>query len=79
MPVKAKPESVGTPDALPELVPPELRDLADPQRDLPAIARDSGKMRLVESALQQAPSQHDLYLGDARKLDFLGRNPSILS
>ena len=71
MPVKAKTAEGSTNQILSDLVPPELRDLSDPQRDLPAIARDTGKMRLVESALQQAPSQHDLYLGDARKLDFL--------
>lgn len=71
MSVKAKTAQGTTNQELSELVPPELRNLADPQRDLPAIARDTGKMRLVESALQQAPSHHDLYLGDARKLDFL--------
>ena len=71
MPVKAKTAEGSTNQILSDLVPPELRDLADPQRDLPAIARDKGRMSLVESALQQAPSVHDLYLGDARKLDFL--------
>ena len=71
MPVKAKTAEGSTNQILSDLVPPELRDLPDPQRHLPAIARDKGKMRLVESALQQAPSHHDLYLGDARKLDFL--------
>ena len=56
---------------LADYVPAELRFLTDPQRDLPRIARDSGLMSLVESAVREIPTEHHLYQGDARELDFL--------
>ena len=54
-----------------DLVPPSLRDLPDPQRDLPAMAKDARVIDLIEDALRHAPSVHDLHLGDARCMDFL--------
>ena len=53
------------------LIPAACRDLADPQRDLPRIARDQNLMAQIESAVRSAPTRHDLHLGDARRLDFL--------
>ncbi|MFQ5463237.1 MAG: DNA-methyltransferase [Phycisphaerae bacterium] len=48
-----------------------MRTLADPQRDMPRIARDPRLMALIENAIQSAPSTHDLHLGDAREMAFL--------
>ena len=53
------------------LVPDSCRDLADPQRDLPRIARDQTLMAPIESAVRSVPTRHDLHLGDARRMDFL--------
>ena len=53
------------------LIPAACRDLADPQRDLPRIARDQNLMAQIESAVRSVPTRHDLHLGDARRLDFL--------
>lgn len=45
--------------------------VAEPQRGIPAIARDRALCDAVESALARIPTTHTLALGDARKLDEL--------
>jgi DNA modification methylase len=47
-------------------LPPELRDLGDPQTALPRIAKDQRLTTLIESAIRDVPTRHDLRLGDAR-------------
>jgi len=54
---------------LAEFLPDQLRDLSDPQTDLPRIAKDRKLTALIESVVQQIPTQHDLRLGDARCID----------
>ncbi|HXX17948.1 MAG TPA: site-specific DNA-methyltransferase [Candidatus Acidoferrum sp.] len=49
-------------------VPPELRELADPQRDLPRIARDPQLVAAIEANLRSFPTRHQLMLQDARYL-----------
>ena len=56
---------------LADYVPRELRRLDDPQRDLPRIAKDQKLTRLIESALHEIPTRHELYLADARTIRFL--------
>ena len=57
---------------LTSFVPPEIGDVAeDHQKALPRIARDPKLTALVEQALQQIPTHHDLFLRDSRKLDIL--------
>lgn len=56
---------------LSQYVPEDLRNLPDPQRDLPRIARDKKLFALVEFALRRVPTVHDLHLGDARCMNFL--------
>lgn len=53
---------------LAELLPDELRELRDPQTDLPRIAKDSRLTDLIQSILHEVPTKHDLRLGDARDL-----------
>lgn len=48
-------------------VPAELRDVADMQTAIPRIAKDAKLLRLIQDAVQQVPTRHDLFLGDARK------------
>lgn len=52
-------------------VPKELRNLDNPQTDLPRIARNPKLTTLIEAALREVPTRHDLYLHDARDLSFL--------
>ena len=52
-------------------VPPELHDLENPQTALPQIAKDPRLAALIESALGDISSAHDLHLGDARDMGFL--------
>ncbi len=44
-------------------VPPELRNLADPQKDLPRIAKDPALVAAIEANLQSVPTHHKLMLG----------------
>ena len=62
---------IDTTDQVWSLVPATCRDLADPQRDLPRIARDEKLMAEIAWAVRSAPTRHDLHLADARRLDFL--------
>ena len=60
-----------TKSTLADYVPRELRQLEDPQRDLPRIAKDQKLTRLIESALQEIPTRHELYCADARRTKLL--------
>jgi modification methylase len=55
-------------------VPPELYPLANPQTDLPRIAKDQRLIRLIEEAVRKIPTAHRLILGDARKMAGLPPN-----
>jgi DNA modification methylase len=55
-------------------LPPKLSNLNNPQTDIPTIAKDRGLTIQIEEALQQVPTNHNLYLTDARKLSFLEAN-----
>jgi hypothetical protein len=59
------------PRLIDEFVPQSLRDLQDPQRDLPRIAKDRALTAEIEAAIQEIPTRHDLYHADAREVDFL--------
>lgn len=58
-----------TTDIFSEYVPQELRNLADPQTDIPRIARNSSLTTLIQSVLSEIPTVHDMRLADARELD----------
>ncbi|HSV73891.1 MAG TPA: DNA methyltransferase [Chthonomonadales bacterium] len=51
-----------------EWVPEELRSLKDPQTALPAIAKDSRLLSLIDNAVRSLSTTHDLFLKDARTL-----------
>lgn len=55
-------------DALGEYVPTELRDLADPQTDLPRIAKDARLASLIEAALKEVRTEHRIERCDSRRL-----------
>lgn len=55
-------------------VPPELYPLANPQTDLPRIAKDERLIRLIEESVRKIPTAHRLILGDARKMAGLAPN-----
>jgi modification methylase len=56
-------------DDLKSYLPDELRTLSDPQTDLPRIAKDRRLTALIESAVREIPTDHDLRLGDARSVE----------
>jgi len=47
-------------------IPVELRNLANPQTDLPRIAKDPHLTSLIDAAATHIPTVHDLHLADAR-------------
>ena len=47
-------------------VPESFRQLEDPSRDLPRIAKDPAAMAVIGAAVVQVPTRHRLLLGDAR-------------
>jgi modification methylase len=56
------------------IIPPEVYPLANPQTDLPRIAKDKRLMQLIEAAVRKAPTSHRLILGDAREMTSLAPN-----
>lgn len=54
---------------LADLLPENLRNLADPQSDMPRIAKDRKLTALIESVVKEVPTHHDLRQGDARSAD----------
>lgn len=53
------------------LLPGSVRQLADPQSDLPRLAKDARVMADIEAAVQEVPTIHELHCRDARDLSFL--------
>ena len=56
---------------LQEYVPERCEGLLDTSNqelksELPALARDKGRMGEIEKAVKSLPSHHEMYLGDAR-------------
>ena len=57
--------NVGEP--LDRFVPEPFRNLKDPSRDFPRIAKDRSAMAMIEAAVAQVPTWHQVLLGDARR------------
>jgi modification methylase len=49
----------------------EVGEITNHQTDLPRIAKDPKIVAAIEAKLEQLPTQHDLYRGDARSVNFL--------
>jgi DNA modification methylase len=49
----------------------EVGEITNHQTDLPRIAKDVKIVAAIEAKLEQLPTQHDLYRGDARTIDVL--------
>ena len=54
--------------SLGEYVPENLRAIENLQTEIPRIAKDVSLVSTIEDAIQQVPTTHNLYLGDAREL-----------
>ena len=52
---------------LEQYLPDELRNLENSQTAIPAIAKDRKMLALIEQAVQEVPTSHDIYLGDGAK------------
>lgn len=75
--IKTGAKGIGRKVDFEEFLPKEVGPVgADHQTALPRIARDTRLTELIDQALVNIPTTHDLCLGDARKSDFLA-NESI--
>ena len=54
-----------------EYVPSEILPLANPQTDIPRIAKDERLVRLINQAVQRIPTTHHIVPGDARRIGIL--------
>lgn len=54
-----------------DLVPPEVGPIANPQRDLPRIAKDEALVEVIQRAARRLPTRHRLYCRDARAMTWL--------
>lgn len=54
-----------------DYVPQEILPLADPQTDIPRIAKDERLVRRIEESVHRIPTCHHLCLGDARGMELL--------
>jgi len=52
-------------------LPPSVASLDDPQTDIPRIAKDKKLLKEIEAAVQEIPTTHKLFQGDARNLSFI--------
>ncbi len=52
-----------------ELLPKQLRQLDDPQKAMPRIAKDAKLMAEIEGAIAEIPTTHDLRCSDARCME----------
>ena len=52
-------------------LPQELCGLENPQTAIPALAKDARLLALIEQAVQDVSTRHDLHLGDARRMSDL--------
>jgi DNA modification methylase len=57
--------------SLTEFVPRELRNLDNPQTDIPRLAKDEQSVKVIEQAVRSIPTTHRLYMGDARDMSNL--------
>ena len=53
-------------NSLESFVPSAFRNLADPARSLPRLAKDPAAIEQIEAALRDVPTSHEVLLGDAR-------------
>lgn len=49
-------------------LPRELAQLADPQTDIPRLARDERAVQVIEDVVRRISTRHSIFLGDARKM-----------
>ena len=59
-------------------VPPALRDLADPARSLPRLAKDADAVQQIDAAVRGLPTKHEVVLSDARTLELPSRSVHLV-
>ena len=70
--MRAAEETVSSPNNLADFVPAELRAIANPQIAIPRIAKDPVLMDRIEKCVQQVPTEHHIFHGDARNMTRIG-------
>ena len=68
----------GSQKTLEALVPEVLRNLKDPARELPRLAKHPSAMAKIESAMRKVPTEHEVLLGDSRDASFPARSVHLV-
>ena len=63
---------------LESFVPSAFRNLADPARSLPRLAKDPSAVEQIEAALRGVPTKHEVLLGDARIVELPKRSVHLV-
>ena len=63
---------------LESFVPSAFRNLADPARSLPRLAKDPSAVEQIEAALRGVPTKHEVVLGDARIVELPKRSVHLV-
>ncbi len=61
-----------------DYVPTELQGLEDPQTAIPAIAKDRRSLALIQEAVQEVPTAHEIYRGDARAMQLMPESVHLI-
>ena len=72
--VETKPKNIADREKLGRLfeyLPSGLPSIKNPQTDIPNIAKDENLVRLIHESVHRIPTNHDLYMGDARSMSAL--------
>ena len=67
-------ETESRPLSAEEWLPQDLRSISEHQSSLPRVAKDTRLIGEIERALHTLPTQHHLFNGDSRSLNFLSEN-----
>ena len=65
-------------NSLEAFVPSAFRNLADPARSLPRLAKDPSAIERIEAALRGVPTRHEVVLGDVRMVDLPRRSVHLV-
>ncbi len=69
--LKKPPQDAASSSELARFVPKKICSILEGQSAIPRIARDPKLSALIEAALRDIPTKHELYRHDARELDFI--------
>ncbi len=69
--IRKQNDDISKSKSLAAFVPKELRNLDNPQTDIPRLAKNEQSVKDIEQAVRTIPTKHGLFMGDARDMSNL--------